>query len=309
MLGFLTKEYHVPKAYCQLLQCSGFPCRCGDMLGELFPLLQVDRDWYFNLKSYKWHCLQEYFEKEKGRQDLTAALELSKCGNMKRLLGKELKRVDLRKKLEDRKSQQKSEEEGKSVKKCWKCGISSTKVELSKCSACRRAWWVVFLENSIILLQVLWWEVPKSWLGVPLAVVPAEGGVQKQEGGEERTANWGRVQDESWKGKWGGSHKGFPAISQKLSCIRVGLKHGCVHCQHKYASVWSSKCYLPTYLFVQVIVSFSSQWPSFSRTRIIADAKWLLLMSVVDKSSANKLEKLDFSNRRRQNLGQLQKAG
>jgi len=105
------------------IQCSGFPCRCGEMLGELFPLLQ------------------DHFEKEKGRQDLTAALELSKCGNMKRLLGRELKRVELRKKLEDRKSQQKPEEEGKPAKKCWKCGISSSKVDLSKCSACRRAWY------------------------------------------------------------------------------------------------------------------------------------------------------------------------
>merc|ERR1719222_271703 len=50
------------------------------MLGELFPLLQMD-----------------HFEKERGRQDLTTALELSKCGNMKRLLGRELKRADLRK--------------------------------------------------------------------------------------------------------------------------------------------------------------------------------------------------------------------
>ena len=83
---------------------------------------------------------QDYFEKEKGRQDLTASLELSKCGNMKRLLGRELKRVDLRKKLEERKAQQKCGDEGKAAKKCWKCGISSTKVNLSKCSACRRAW-------------------------------------------------------------------------------------------------------------------------------------------------------------------------
>ena len=84
--------------------------------------------------------LQGYFEKEKGHHDLTTALELGKCGNMKRLLGRELKRVDLRKKLEERKSQMNSGDEGKAAKKCWKCGISSTKVNLSKCSACRRAW-------------------------------------------------------------------------------------------------------------------------------------------------------------------------
>ena len=110
-------------------------------MGELFPLLQVFRESPVFAKSQK--CLQDHFEKEKGRQDLTASLELSKCGNMKRLLGRELKRVELRKKLEDRKSQQKPEEEGKPAKKCWKCGISSRKVDLSKCSACRRAWWVV----------------------------------------------------------------------------------------------------------------------------------------------------------------------
>ena len=84
--------------------------------------------------------LQDHFEKEKGRQDLSAALELTKCGNMKRILAKELKRVDLRRKLEDRKSQRKSEEEEKPAKKCWKCGISSKKVDLSVCSACRKAW-------------------------------------------------------------------------------------------------------------------------------------------------------------------------
>ena len=120
------------------------------MLGELFPLLQVVRETYLKACKFRFShlaqstrdCLQGHFEKEKGRKDLTVGIELSKCGNMKRLLGKELKRVDLRKKLEDRKSQQKSED-GKAAKKCWKCGISSTKVDLSKCSACRRAWLVV----------------------------------------------------------------------------------------------------------------------------------------------------------------------
>ena len=115
------------------------------MLGELFPLLQMVRERYPYLEVVQimvstFCFLQDHFEKERGRQDLTTALELSKCGNMKRLLGRELKRADLRKKLEERKSQQKSREEGKAAKKCWKCGVSSTKVNLSKCSACRRAW-------------------------------------------------------------------------------------------------------------------------------------------------------------------------
>ena len=115
------------------------------MLGELFPLLQMVRERYLLLEVVQimvstFCFLQDHFEKERGRQDLTTALELSKCGNMKRLLGRELKRADLRKKLEERKSQQKSREEGKAAKKCWKCGVSSTKVNLSKCSACRRAW-------------------------------------------------------------------------------------------------------------------------------------------------------------------------
>ena len=59
---------------------------------------------------------------------------------MKRLLGRELKRVDMRRKLEERKSQQKAGEEGNAARKCWKCGTTSSKVNLSKCSACRRAW-------------------------------------------------------------------------------------------------------------------------------------------------------------------------
>ena len=144
----------------QICHFLGFPCRCGEMLGELSPLLQMVKQKTSLLGSHRkipeTSFFQDHFEKEKGRQDLTAALELSKCGNMKRLLGRELKRVELRKKLEDRKSQQKPEEEGKPAKKCWKCGISSSKVDLSKCSACRRAWWVVSSKTSIFLSQVLW---------------------------------------------------------------------------------------------------------------------------------------------------------
>lgn len=85
-------------------------------------------------------CVEEGGRK---RLALEAALEGSMCEPARKFLQQQLKKINLRKKLEKRRKNIKEDTEGSSSLKetCWNCSESSDVRKLSQCANCRAAWY------------------------------------------------------------------------------------------------------------------------------------------------------------------------
>ena len=76
------------------------------------------------------------------RLALEVALEGGMCDPARKFLQHQLKKINMRKKLEDRKMKIKGDTEGSlsSEETCWNCSASSDIKKLSQCANCRAAW-------------------------------------------------------------------------------------------------------------------------------------------------------------------------
>ena len=76
------------------------------------------------------------------RLALEVALEGAMCGPARKFLQHQLKKINMRKKLEDRKKRTKEATEGSPSleETCWNCSASSEVGKLSQCANCRAAW-------------------------------------------------------------------------------------------------------------------------------------------------------------------------
>ena len=87
--------------------------------------------------------LEESVAGEQWRMGLEEAMTGDMCYQARRLLEKEVKKLSLRKKLENRRKIEEKKVKASSDSKtsCWHCSASSEALQLSQCASCRTAWY------------------------------------------------------------------------------------------------------------------------------------------------------------------------